>query len=443
MYIINAQRTKHMNKTDLIVSAKDFSHRPAWFNILNTAWEKFYAFGTRPRLDKDEMMLTAKRLTGLHDFGKDFWDEPLEKLIYSLENEARLHAIGYFISRKRIINLLMVRLRAEEYFKKYPEILDIEIHSPIVIVGLQRTGTTKLHRLLNADQENRVLKSWEAINPVPFQNPREKRADGRPDKRIKTAKTTEKALRKMAPGFFAIHPVEYDAPEEDILLLDTTFLSTTPEATTHVPSYAAWLEQTDQSAAYSYTAKLMKLLQCQDPARRWVCKSPHHLEFLPLIRKYMGEAHFIWTHRNPMECIPSFLSMVSYSRAIFSNDVRIDEVRDHWVSKTTYMLNKGLEFRTAGNNESFFTDILYDLLVKDPMGQLEKIYERHGGISDELRQQFLLMEKNNPKGKYGIHEYSYQDFNLEKEDLARRNTNYCRLYSMLLENSSIPASYAC
>ncbi len=61
----------------------------------------------------------------------------------------------------------------------------------------------------------------------------------------------------MTPGFFAIHPVEHLAPEEDILLLDVSFLSTTPEATTHVPSYSGWLEKTDQSLAYDYGSRLI------------------------------------------------------------------------------------------------------------------------------------------------------------------------------------------
>ena len=82
----------------------------------------------------------------------------------------------------------------------------------------------------------------------------------------------------MAPGFFAIHPVEHQAQEEDILLLDVSFMSTTPEATMQVPAYAAWLEQTDQSLAYAYGAKLLKLLQWQRSAKYWVLKSPHHLD---------------------------------------------------------------------------------------------------------------------------------------------------------------------
>jgi len=413
-------------KQGRIITASDFKNLPRWFNVLNKVWGKTLSNKAGAPLNKDDLIKAARRETGLRDLGSDFWDEPLERLIHSLNHEAGLHPIGKFISRKRIINLLAVRLRAEHCFKEYPEILDQEVHPPLVIVGLQRTGTTKLHRLLTADPENRVLRSWEAINPAPF------KLNGQSmDKRIRIAKTSEKALQLMAPGFFAIHPVEHTAPEEDILLLDATFLSTTPEATALVPSYSAWLEETDQSYAYDYGSRLLRLLQWQQPGQRWVLKSPHHLEFLPLLEKYYGKSLFVWTHRNPAECIPSFLSMVCHSRAIFSNEVNMDEVAAHWVRKTSYMLGKALEFRQKEGKPEGFFDLMYQDLVERPMEQLEKIYARFDGIPESLMQRFKTAESENPQGKYGIHEYKLADFGLNRENLIQKNRTYFKLYDKL------------
>ena len=413
-------------KAGRIITSTDFQNQPQWFNILNRLWKRTYPHGKVPRLDKDDLIKTARRKTGLHDLGKDFWDEPLERLIESLNKEARLHPIGYFISNKRLMNLLNVRLRAEHLFKKYPEILEQEIYPPLVIAGLQRTGTTKLHRLLTADPDNRVLRSWEALNPAPFN------LSGKgQDKRIRIARTSEKALRLMTPGFFAIHPVEHLAPEEDILLLDVSFLSTTPEATTHVPSYSSWLERTDQSYAYDYGSRLLRLLQWQQPARRWIIKSPHHLEFFPLIEKYYGKPHIIWTHRDPAECNPSFLSMVCHSRSLFSDEVQMAEVSDHWVAKTAYMLKKALSYRQEGAHQENFTHLLYEDLVSDSMGQLKLIYSRENGISPSLQAKFQTAERENPRGKYGIHDYRLSDFGLSREDLMNKNADYYSLYNSL------------
>ena len=413
-------------KQERIITSTDFTKQSRWFSTINRLWKRTYAHGAVPLLNKDDLIKTARRKTGLHDLGKDFWDEPLDRLIDSLNHEARLHPIGAFISSKRMMNLLAVRLRSEHWFKKFPEILEQEVYPPMVIVGLQRTGTTKLHRLLTADPDNRVLRSWEALNPAPFTRNGHNR-----DKRVRIARTSEKALRLMTPGFFAIHPVEHLAPEEDILLLDVSFLSTTPEATTHVPSYSSWLEETDQSYAYEYGSRLLRLLQWQQPGKRWILKSPHHLEFLPLIEKYYGNPHFIWTHRDPAECIPSFLSMVCHSRALFSDEVHASAVRDHWVAKTSYMLEKALNYRQNKAHQANFTDLMYDDLVADAMGQLSKIYERHDDIPESLINRFELAEKSNPKGKYGIHNYRLDDFGLSREDLREKNESYYKLYHSL------------
>lgn len=408
-----------MAKTKLIHSI-DFNKKPFWLSALNTAWQSSYPIGTKIKLDKDKLIKAARKNTGLHNLGKDFWDEPLERMIASINQEAQLHPVGRFISKKRIENLLSVRLRAEDWFNKHPEILEQPLYPVNLIIGLQRTGTTKLHRMLASDPDTRALLSWEAINPAPMNGDLKTGAE-----RIKMAKISEKALKIMSPGFFAIHPVEHLAPEEDVLLLDVSFLSTTAEAITHVPSYAAWLENTDQSIAYDYAVKLMKLLQWQRPAKQWVLKTPHHLEFLDLADKYFKDVKFIWTHRNVQEAIPSFLSMVAYSRAMFSNDVNAPEVAKHWVKKIGYMLTQALDYRRKNNHIQKFVDVSYQNLVADSQTVMHSIYEnRKMEITPELKQVFENTEKANPKGKYGNHKYHHEDFEIDESFIDKYTKDY-------------------
>jgi len=406
-------------KSDKIIRSSHYGHRPWWFKALNSAWKSTYPLGTRSDLTKDSLIRAAGKVTGLHNLGKDFQDEPLDRLLYSIREEAGLHPIGNFISRQRMINLLCTRLRAEDLFRRHPAILEQPLLPAWVILGLQRTGTTKLHRLLAADEQHRVLLSWEAINPVPPND-----HNGKPDKRIAIARTSERALRLMAPGFFAIHPVEHNAPEEDILLLDTTFLSTTPEATMNVPSYAAWLEKTDQSPAYAYMVKLLKLLQWQRPGKRWILKSPHHLEFIDLIDRHFEQVHFLWTHRDVTECIPSFISMAAHSRVIFSDKADGNAIARHWIRKTGYMLRKGLDYRMANQHKNQFTDIIYSDLRDTSAEVLARIYQLDGGMTPELLARFEKAENENPMRKYGIHEYNLDDFGVSKDDILQATVQY-------------------
>lgn len=392
-----------------IVTASGFKDKPVWFSLINSAWKGTYVFGSKVKLDKDHLIRLARKQTGLQSFGQEFWEEPLDRLLYSITHEADLHPIGRFITQERMKSLLAIRLRAEEAFRKSPQILGQELYPVQLICGLQRTGTTKLQRMFSADPDNRVLLSWEAINPLPLSD--------RPDEveeRKKAARLSEKALRLMAPGFFSIHPVEYEKPEEDILLLDTTFLSTTPEATMHVPSYAAWLEQTDQSPAYEYVVKLLKHLQFQRPAKRWVLKSPHHMEFPDLAKKYFGDVHYIWTHRDIRESLPSFLSMVAHSQTIFSDQVTMERVAAHWVRKTRYMLGKGIQFRKEHPGEKY-TDVMYHQLVSSPLSVIDNIYRFGDPVTSDLREKFMNTERSNEQYRYGRHRYKLDDFGVSTQ----------------------------
>jgi hypothetical protein len=390
---------------------------PFWFNGLNQLWKTTYPLGSKIKLEKDDLIRSARKSTGLKDLGKDFWDEPLERLIQSINEEANLHPIGRFITKQRLVNLLGTRLLAEWWFKKELSILDQPIYPVLMIAGLQRTGTTKLQRLLSAHPEARSLLSWEALNPAP--------PIRGTDKRVAFARTSEKALKYMAPGFFAIHPVEHQAQEEDILLLDVSFMSTTPEATMNVPSYASWLENTDQSSAYRYAAKLLKLLQWQKPGKHWILKSPHHLEFFDIIDQEYGEVYYLWPHRDLSSCVPSFLSMVAHGQSIFSDKVDIAQVTGHWLKKTRYMLSRAMEFRENYPDTERFFDIHYEAFIDNPMAIIRSIYERIGIALDPISDEKIQSaDKINYKGKYGAHQYGLHDFGLDSRSIDVHYQDY-------------------
>lgn len=411
------------------VKARDFRNRPVWLRALNWSWKQGYPLGLEVKLDKDRLIRAARRQTGLRDFGADLWEEPLDVLLQSINEEARLHPFGRFITAQRITNLLASRLRAEYWFHRHPEILEQELYPAFLIAGLQRTGTTKLQRLLGGAPGNRPLLSWEAINPAPFgDDPSETK------KRVAQARLSEQALRLMAPGFFAIHPVEHLAPEEDVLLLDVSFMSTTTEATMHVPGYSRWLEQTDQSPAYAYLVKLLKLLQWQRPGKRWILKSPHHLEFLDLIARHFPQVHFLWTHRDVQDCIPSWFSMLLHGQAIFSDEVHPERTLRHWLQKLQYMLGQGMSFRQQNPGQPF-TDVFYGAFIRDPIGTVAKIYQNQQiPFDEETRRSLEHTERQNHAGKYGKHEYDLADFDLTDQDLEPYTKEYQGFFTNLKNN---------
>ena len=151
------------------MSPADYSRHPLPIKILNALRPVLDGIHLLPRIDMDVLMQKACRKTGLTDFGSEWFREPLAVLVKSINEEANLSSLGRIIVCKRLLDSLATRLRADHLFKQFPEILDIELGHMFVIAGLQRTGTTLLHRLLWSDPRVRAPLAWEALNPAPLQ----------------------------------------------------------------------------------------------------------------------------------------------------------------------------------------------------------------------------------------------------------------------------------
>lgn len=396
-------------------NALEKPRRPLPIAIFNGLGRSLARVGLRSSLDPDTLVAEARRKTGLQDFGRgsesEWFREPLRVLTDSLEHEAKLTPLGRMIQRGRLVSALSTRLRAAALLREHPEILDVELGPVLVIAGLQRTGTTMLHRLIASDPDTRSLLSWEALNPLPLPG----EAPGRPTARVRQARIAERGLAYLAPDFFAIHPVEHDAPEEDVLLLDLCFMSQAPEATLYVPTYAAWLEKQDHRPAYAYLRQMMQILLWLQPARHWVLKSPHHMEYLGVLLEVLPEARIIQTHRDPLKTLASFCSMVSHARGVFSDDVDPHEVARHWLRKVRLLIERAIEARERFGEEHFIDVSYYDLLA-DPIAELARIYEFAGiPFPDRARQAAQQARARNVQHKYGRHHYRLEDFGLSPE----------------------------
>ena len=375
-------------------------------------------------MELDSLLSAAARAEKCDNFQDEGFAEPLKVLLASIENEAGLHFFGRIITRTRLINLLRNRLRIAKLLTTHPEIEETSLPPVILITGLQRTGTTLLHRLLGADPGNRALLSWEALNPAPFLM--DLTTDQR--KKLKIARRAEKALRFLARDFFAIHPVEANAPEEDVLLLDYSFISTVAESTLYVPTYARWVEQNDNTPAYEYMRTLLKVLSWRRPGLTWILKSPHHLEFLNEFLTVFEDATVVMTHRDPLTTLPSFCSMMWHGRGIFSDVVDPKQIGDQWLRKTARMLELGLKTRSAREDHRFL-DIYYEALLEDPIAEARRIYEVADlALESEALAQMARARKENVQHKYGVHRYAMEPFGLTAELIRERYANYLSRY---------------
>jgi hypothetical protein len=386
----------------------------------------FKALRLSPRLDFDQIIKRARKNTGLKDLGDDFYDLALRLQIESINNEAMLHPFGVLMIREKIISQLENRLWAEYWLMKHPGILGQDVLPVVLITGLQRTGTTKMQRLLSELRGARPLRSWEALYPAPVGEVTETK------RRISRTTRNEKALKWISPAFQSIHPVFTHEPEEDVLLLDVHFMSSSTEAILNVPSYADWLSTQDHSQAYEYERKLLKLLQWQQGGDFWVLKSPHHLEYLDVIEKVFPDTKIIWMHRPIEDCIPSFLSMLYYSRLLFSDKVDQDAIVSQWINKLTKMLQSGLKFRAMHSNK--IIDVFFEDFLKSESAVVGKI------VRDlSLTQVPMSHAGDGGKKRYlSKHRYSLEDWGLKISEL---HTQFDFYHKAIFGNSLLKRSH--
>ncbi len=406
-------------------------HRPWPLAAANRAWSALQALGlVRVPLDESSLLNAARRSSGLSDFGDESFLGAMRRLLDSLEGEARLHPLGRFTLRTTLVGHLVTRLRLAAARARHAEIAEQRVQAPVFITGLQRTGTTLLHRLLACDPALRPLLSWEALTPVPApERLLASRGSHARDPRMRKAEWAERSLRYLAPRFFAIHPVEAHEPEEDVLLLDVSFVSPTADATLGLPGYSRWFAEVDQRPAYAEFRSLVQLLLWQRPGR-WLGKTPHHLEQLDALLHVFPDARVIQTHRDPTRVVASFSSMILHGQGVFSDAVDPRQVGDQIVRKTLRAVERGMASRERLPAATIL-DVHSTQLVEDPLKEVRRVYEfldQPLPAETEGRMRAWLAE--NRQHKHGVHRYALEDFGIERAALVRELAPYCERFGL-------------
>jgi hypothetical protein len=378
--------------------------------------------GVRERtisLDAESILDEAREKTGLDDFGDGSFREPMVRLLRSMEEEAELSPAGRSMQRARVVGLLVNRLRAEGHFKRFPEILDEEIREPLVIVGLARTGTTMLQRMIASDPRMISLLWWESRNPAPFPES----GEGGRDPRIADAEAEVAAMIEGAPDLVAMHPIEADGPDEEIMLLEHSFFSTNSEAFVNVPTFSAWLDEQDQTPGYVYLKKLLQFLQWQKKraggkGERWVLKTPHHLGFMDLLFEVFPDVRVVQTHRDPLQTIPSLASLIHAIRSLGSAAADPLVAGSQWSGRMRRALHRCMEVRES--HEDRFIDVSFENAMGDPLAEIRRIYEFSGMLfTSEAEAKMRQWAVDNARDRRVGHRYTLEEFGLTEEGIRR------------------------
>jgi hypothetical protein len=372
--------------------------------------------------DPDRVVAAASAVDGLNDFGDDSYREPLERLLWSLAHEARLNAVGSAVLHQRMVDILATRLRVQHYLRRFPEILDEEIESPLFIVGLPRTGTTMLHRTIAADHRMLAPLWFEVRYPSPAPD-WDFTAAG--DARIAAAKAEMAAMLEANPGLLAIHPMDAMGPDEDIMLLEQSFYSFNTQAYANIPSFDAWIESQDHTPGYEYFRLLLQFLQWQkkrsgQAGHRWALKAPHHLHYMDLVFKVFPGAKVVQSHRDPVETLPSLASLIAGVWVIYSDEAEPLEVGRQWSRKFARGMQHTMAVREQ-LGEDRFLDLWFEDTVSQPLVEIQKVYDFLGmELTPEARAEMAQWQDFNRRELRPPHDYTLAEYGFTQEGLERQ-----------------------
>lgn len=375
----------------------------------------------------DDLLAAAAAEAGLDDFGDRHFVKGLTALADAIPREAALNEVGEQMVYGGIQRLLINRLRYVDDVKRHPEILDEKIVKPIVILGLPRTGTSKLQRVMSADPGVQRLEFWREINPAPF--PGEQPGD--PKERIEAGLLVENTLSTMFPGWMARHPMEAREPDEELHIMDMSFECMISWLFSRVPSYYDYFSNCDPRPTYRLLHAMLQYLQWQDGGGRgrpWIMKSPVHIGDLPTLLETFPDATIVHCHREPRKIIPSFASLIEEARRMGSDQVDPVEIGRDMFNYWADQCDRNLAARDALPTDRVL-DFHFEEIRSDVIEVIRKIY-RHAGrtLTPEAIDAFQAYDARRPEHHWGTYQYTAEQYGLTLEEIDKRFAAYRRRF---------------
>jgi hypothetical protein len=396
--------------------------RPDWVRRIIAMGDSVGGAEKLISLEPDALVSTAIESTGgLSDFG-DFdgdWHGRLLSLVNEIESSGRLHALGRLMTRQELLRGLRTRLLMTQARNQNPGIANERIEAPLVITGPPRSGTTILFELLALDPNARAPLAWEVLHPVPF-------GGASAEALCAMAECEQEFWADVQPEFAAIHELRADLPVECVTLTLPSFSGG------HWPLIASmpnWLP--DFPASMDFHRALLQTLQYGGPPQNWVLKTPLYLVFIDLLFETYPDAWVIHTHRDPLKTEPSSLSTLTTVRWERSEEVELPEANGAGLGDMMILL---AQRRKAGELPDRIVDSHFSDLMADPVAAIEKLYSQMkrpflGEHADAIRPYL----ESKPKGKFGQHKYSAEEWGIDPAKLREKMRPYTDYYGIKLE----------
>lgn len=348
---------------------------------------------------------------------------------------------NYRLTPKRVLLLLIaypayamlelgtwLGLLLDEIF--FPGHRHVQIKEPVYIVGNPRSGTTFLQRLLARDERNfNAMRTWEMLLAPSVTLRKVFWAFSRLDRRL--GSPLHRLLGMLEESWQqenVVHKIALRAPEEDEYLLIHIF-----------SSLKIWLyvAMVDEASDYTYFDTRMPedekerimtfyrrcvqrhLFAHGDRDVHYLAKNPHFSPMIDTLYDTFPDVKIIYLARNPLDMIPSYISLKEEEWQLLGNPVEdyasrhyILDMAEHWY---TYPLE-----RLERAPERSYIVVNFDDLVNDAGKTVRAIYDRFGLELSADFDQVLQHTTDRARKHKSQHAYSLRQMGLTREQIVTR-----------------------
>ena len=381
-------------------------------------------------LDSEAIINEACKNSGLQDFGNEDFIPRLDVLMRSVSNDEGLAGIGKLGIFNDQVRYLENRLKFQKFKKKFPEYQDEIISKPIIIIGLPRSGTTHLLNLIASDSRLKSLPYWESLRP--FQE-KILNLDNKKDSRQEEAFKEYESFLQTMPLLKSMHDMHPNHIHEEIELQAMDFSTYLPEWLAYVPEWRDYYLSHNQINHYQYLKDVLKAMQFIQGPKKWVLKSPQHLEQITPLLATFPDATFAITYRDPLSVVLSTATMLSYGDRVRRYKVEPKNNFNYWHNRIKTLLERfSKDYQLIPTDQK--CDVFFQDLIKDNLNSVKSIYSKNSFEINKIANNEIKEYINtNKRGKHGQVIYNLEDFNVDKSEFYKSFKFYFDKFNILKE----------